>query len=118
MAIEFTSLFVGWNRAVPGREAQAGELFAQAMGYYEKLQKSGKITGFESFFLAPHGGDMNGFTVLKGTCQNLMAIQTDDEFVNIQMRAGHLLQGFGVAQAWTGNQIGDMMALWTKHIPR
>lgn len=118
MAIETGALIVGWNRAVPGREAQAAELFAQAMGYYEKIQKSGKLNGFENFFLTQHGGDFNGFTVLKGTHQNLASLQMDDEFVDIQIRAGHLLQNFGVIPAWTGKEVGEMMTRWTKHIPR
>ena len=119
MAMESNTLLIGWNRAVPGREHAAAELFAQTVGYYDKMQKSGKLTSWEPVFLNQHGGDMNGFFLLKGTGSNLNAIVADDEFVDIMLRAGHILQNFGVVHGYSGmNVIQDMMGRWTKAIPR
>lgn len=119
MTIETNTLIIGWNRAVPGREHHAAELFGQVVGYYEKLQKSGKLTSWEPMFLQQHGGDLNGFFVLKSTGANLDAIRQDDEFVDIQLRAGHVLQNFGVVPGYCGMAtIQEMMTRWTKAAPR
>jgi hypothetical protein len=119
MTIEYGALIVGWNRAVPGREANATELFGTVTSYYERLQKSGKITGWEPIFLNYHGGDFNGFFVVRGTATNLDQIQREDEWVDNNIRASHCLQGFGVIPAFVGqNAITDMMTRWTKSVPR
>jgi hypothetical protein len=119
MAIETNTLVIGWNRAVPGREHAAAELFGQVVGYYDKQQKSGKITSWEPMFLQQHGGDLNGFFVLKGTGANLDALRSDDEFIDIQMRAGLILQNFGVVPGYSGMAtVQEMMTRWTKAIPR
>jgi hypothetical protein len=119
MTIETGALIMGWNRAVPGRENVAAELFTQVVGYYEKQVKANKLTGYEPMFLAQHGGDLNGFFILRGTHQNLSAMQTDDEFVELQLRATHCLQNYGLVPAYVGMPvIQDMMTRWTKTVPR
>lgn len=118
MTVETNALIIGWNRAVVGREAAAGECFATTVAYYEKLLKTGKITSYEPFFLAHHGGDFNGFFVLKGTNANLDWVRTDEEFVDNLLRANHCLTNVGVIPAYTGAGIQDMMTRWTKTIPR
>jgi hypothetical protein len=119
MAIETNTLVVGWNRAVPGREGAAAELFAGATAYYEKLQKAGRITAWEPLFLSQHGGDFNGFFVIRGTQTNLDWVRSDEEFVELILRAGHCLENVGVIPAYSGlNVIGDLMTRWTKSVPR
>jgi hypothetical protein len=118
MAIETQAFLFGWTRVNPGREALAGELFASTLGYWEKLQKAGKIASFEPVFLQAHGGDLNGFFFIKGTHAKLDAVKTDEEFVDLVLRAGHCLDGVGVIPAYTGNVVGEMMTRWTKSAPR
>lgn len=118
MALESNALIIGWNRAVVGREAAAGELFATTSAYYDKLQKSGKLTSWEPMFLQQHGGDLNGFFVLKGTSANLDAMRSDEEFVELILRAGHCLTNVGVIPAYTGASVMDMMTRWMKTVPR
>jgi hypothetical protein len=118
MGTEMNTLILGWNRACIGREAAAAELFGQTMAYWEKCQKAGKITSCEPCLIAPHGGDLNGFFFVKGTHQNLMAIQADGEFQDIMIRAGLCLEGFGMNLAWSGVSVGELMTRWAKAIPR
>ncbi len=116
---EYGALVIGWNRAVPGRESAAAELFGTVLSYYEKQQKAGRITSWEPIFLTQHGGDFNGFFILRGTQTNLEQIQRDEEFVDTNLRAAHCLQNFGVVQAYVGMPtIQDLMTRWTKTIPR
>ncbi len=50
-------LFIGWNRAVVGREQQAMQLFQKVVEFYGKLQADGRIESFEPVLLSAHGGD-------------------------------------------------------------
>jgi hypothetical protein len=118
MGIETNAYLFGWNRPISGRENVAGELFQSTVAYFDKLQKNGKLEGYETVFLAQHGGDLNGFFYLRGTHQNLQWVAQDDEFVDIQLRAGHCLEGVGFTPAYRGNAINEMMTRWTKTIPR
>src|SRR5262249_35495396 len=114
MAIESNALVIGWNRAVVGREAVAGELFVTTVAYYAKLVKTGNAPSWEPMFLQQHGGDLNGFFILKGTAANLDWVRSDDEFVEMILRAGHCLENVGVIPAYTGMAtIQDMMTRWT-----
>lgn len=118
MAIETGALLVGWNRAISGREGVAAEAFAQTNAYFEKLQKNGKVTSFEPVFLQLHGGDFNGFWLVKGNHQNLDWIRTDEEFTELLLRANHCMTGVGVIPAYTGNNIQELMSRWVKTTPR
>ena len=35
------ALFIGWNRVIAGREAQATELFQKSIGFYQTCQNEG-----------------------------------------------------------------------------
>ncbi len=118
MKIETEALMIGWNHAIPGREAAAGELFAVALAFYEKQQKAGKITSFEPEIIQAHGGDRNGYFFVKGTHANLDALQSDDEFVDLLMRMTSCLHGVSVNPCYVGKVIPDLMQRWAKSLPR
>jgi len=116
--VQTNTIVFGWNRPVPGREMMAAELFGQAVTYYEKLKTTGKIESWEPVFLERHGGDMNGFFIIKGTHVQIDTLVSNDEFRELVMRADHQLEGIGVIQAFTGSQaVTDLMQLYTKTIP-
>ena len=87
-------MFIGWNRAIPGREKQTIELFQKAVQLYSKLQADGRIERFESVFLSAHGGDLNGFTILFGSAAKLSEVREDNDFIAISLEAGYCLNGF------------------------
>ncbi|CAN5920644.1 hypothetical protein BH11MYX3_BH11MYX3_41090 [soil metagenome] len=116
--VQTNTVLFGWNRALAGREGMAGELFAHSMTYFEKLKATKQIEGFEPVFLNRHGGDLNGFFLLKGSHMQLDAMMQSDEWVDIVMRADHYLSGVGVITGYTGQVIPDMMQRWVKTIPR
>ena len=111
-------LIVGWNRVIPGRENDALELFTQSINYYQAQQKAGHITAFEPIFLRPHGGDLNGFFLLRGERAKLDAMKESDEFLNISTRGIVLLEGFGVIDAYAGEGVQKLMGFWTKAIAK
>ena len=60
------AVFFAWNRSVPGREETSGTHFDEFVGYLSAQAQAGTIQGFDVVFLDPHGGDMNGFFLIKG----------------------------------------------------
>jgi hypothetical protein len=110
---------VGWHRAVVGREQDAVELFAVANNFYEARKKGGDIRSYEHIFLRPHGGDLNGFTLVQGDSAKIDALLRSDEWLQIESKAILLLEGFGVIRATTGpDSITDLLRLYTNAIPR
>lgn len=109
-------LFLGWNRPVVGREQNALELWQKAMEYYGKLQADGRIESFEPVLLTAHGGDLNGFVMLRGDAEKLAEVRRDDTFIDFTIEAGYCLQGFGVVVGYVGEGLVDVFGRWSKLI--
>ena len=109
-------LFVGWDRAVSGREAAASEHFAEVMQYFGGLQQAGKIDSFEPVLLTAHGGDLNGFVLVRGDAAQLNALQGNEEWLDHMTRASMNLDGFGAVWGAIGEGIAAQMARWNKFI--
>ena len=74
------AIFIGWGDTVSGREQKAIEVFNNSVGYWGKLQGDGKIDSMDIVFLTPHGGDLAGFAMLRGSQEQLDAVTADDEY--------------------------------------
>jgi hypothetical protein len=109
-------LFVGWNRPIAGREQQALQLWQKAMEYYGKLQADGRIEGFEPILLSAHGGDLNGFVMLRGSAEKLAEIREDGTFLDLATEAEYCLEAFGVVVGYIGEGVKDVFSRWSKLI--
>jgi hypothetical protein len=109
-------LFIGFGYPVRGRERQAVKVFSEAMEYYARLQQQGEIESFESVFLEPHGGDISGFTLVRGDRDKLASIRTSDEFARLSTRANLIVEGFGVVGAQLGERIGTQMGVFNEQV--
>jgi hypothetical protein len=112
------ALFVGWNRAVAGREQQAMDLFGKVTEYYTRAQSEGKIESFEPVLLAAHGGDLNGFMLVKGDVNKLHEFRREDTFVEYVAEAAFCLEGVGVIEGAVGERITDAFSRYSKLIGR
>ena len=110
-------IFMGWNRAVAGREAQSGPLFQEFLQYLGGQQQEGTIQSFESVFLSPHGGDLNGFVLIRGETSKLDALQSSEEWLTYTTRAGQMMEGLGVVRGATGELVMKWMDVWNKVLP-
>jgi hypothetical protein len=108
------AIFFGWNRTIPGREKVSGEHFEEFVGYLTSLQQGGSIGSFDAVFLDPHGGDMNGFFLIRGEPAKLEALMATPEWVTHMTRAALHLQNAGAVRSVTGSAIAERMALWTR----
>ena len=109
-------IFMGWNRPVVSREQQAFQLFQKSMEFWAKLQADGRIESFEPVILSAHGGDLNGFIIIKGDANKLSEILEDDNFRDMVTEAGYCLEGFGVVRGFIGEGTTDQLARWSKLI--
>jgi hypothetical protein len=103
------ALFLGWGPIVRGRELKALEVFQETLTYYAKLQEDGLIDSFEPVLLAPHGGDLAGFILLRGARASLDRVRWSEEFQRLVTRAGAVVDDVGVIDAFTGEVLGQQM---------
>jgi hypothetical protein len=103
------ALFIGWGEVVRGRERKAVEVFNESLQYYGQLQQDGKVESVEPWFLAPHGGDLAGFILLRGQREQLDEIERSPEFERLQTRASLIVDRTGVINAYTGEALGRLL---------
>jgi len=104
------ALFIGWGPAVRGREQKALGVFQEALQYYGRLQQQGEVQSFEAVALEPHGGDLDGFLLIKGDADKLARLRVSDEFIAINTRAQLVVENFGVTGAFIGEGLQSLFA--------
>lgn len=109
--------FFAWNRSIPGRERISAEHFQQFVQYVEGLKKTGAIQSYDAAFLDSHGGDMNGFFLIRADGTKLDALLSSLEWVTHMTRASLHLERAGTVRGVTGALLAERMALWTNTIP-
>jgi hypothetical protein len=109
-------LFIGWGAPVRGREAKGLEVFSEALAYYGRLQQEGAIESFEPVILEPHGGDLQGFILLRGSEERLAQLRVDDEFVRLSTRASLIVEGVGVVGAALGDGLQESIDIYQQTI--
>jgi hypothetical protein len=107
----------GWNRPIPGRERMSSEHFQEFVGYLRGLERSGGIKSFDTVLLNSHGGDLNGFFLIRGESAGLDALVASPEWETHMTRAVLHLEGAGVVRGVTGDLIAERMQLWTGMLP-
>lgn len=111
-----TAIFIGWGNPVRGREAKAIQVLNESMAYWAGLQASGDIESFEVYLLGPHGGDLNGFALLKGDRAKLMQVQQAEEFERTVARAQLIVENLGIVPANGGQALAAQMATYSAQL--
>ena len=109
-------LFIGWGEVARGREERALEVFNEGIGLYGRLQEEGRIESFEITLLQPHGGDLAGFVLLRGSEDQMDAVQHDEEFQRFETRAAFIVDNFGVVPAALGEGIGRQIQIYEAEV--
>ena len=110
-------ILFGWNRSIPGREKVSAGHFDEFVKYLGGLQQKGAIQAFDIMLLDAHGGDLNGFFLIRGECAKLDTLVSTTEWITHITRASLHLEGSGVIRGVTGDEIMKRMAIWTSVIP-
>jgi hypothetical protein len=109
-------LFIGWGAPVRGREAKGLEVFNESLAYYGSLQQDGVIEGFETAILEPHGGDLAGFVLIRGSEEKLAHLRVNDEFVRLTTRADLIVEGLGVIGAALGEGLEEAITTYQEAV--
>lgn len=110
-------LFFAWNRPIPGRERISSAHFDDFVGYLTSLQQGGSIQSFEVVILDQHGGDLNGFFLIRGDSASLDALTSSAEWIQHMTRAAMHLEGSGAVRGVTGEAVMERMEIWRDSIP-
>jgi hypothetical protein len=106
------ALFVGWGAPVRGREAKGLDVFGEAVAFYGGCQQAGEIESVETVFLAPHGGGLAGFFLLRGSTEQCAALRAREDFQRITARAALIVDELGVVDAVIDEGIGDQLQIY------
>ena len=110
------ALFIGRGQVTRGREKRALQVFNESVEYWGGLQGDGKIEDFEVVLLTPHGGDLQGFALLRGSEDQVSALRTDEEFQRRIARADLIVESQGVIDALIGDGIARGMGQYQGEI--
>jgi hypothetical protein len=95
-------LFIGWGEVARGREKYSLQVFNEALQYYAGLEQDGKIESSEVVLLEPHGGDLQGFILVRGSEEQMSTLRADEEFGRQIQRAIFVVDRVGVVSAALG----------------
>jgi hypothetical protein len=109
-------LFIGWGQVVRNREQRALEVFNETMEYYAGLKRDGRIESWEVVLLEPHGGDLAGFVLLRGTTDQINAVRSDEEFERRTTRADLIVDGLGTVGALVEDGVARGMGIYQEEI--
>jgi hypothetical protein len=109
-------LFIGWGQVVRNREQRALQVFNESMEYYAGLEQDGKIESWEVVLLEPHGGDLAGFVLLRGSTDQMNAVRSDEEFERRTTRADLIVEGLGTVGALVGEGIARGMGIYQEEV--
>jgi hypothetical protein len=109
-------IFFGWDRPLQGQSQAAQELFGEFMQYLGGLQQAGTIQSFEPVFLDPHGGDLNGFCLIRGEGDKLDGMLGSEAWEDLVTRADFYLSGIGVVRGAAGDLLTGRLARYQRLI--
>ena len=111
------ALFVGWG-AITGREKGAQNVLGEAMQYLQRLQQEGTLDSIEAVALEPHGGDLQGFVLVKGDKDALAQLRVDEEFVRMIVGVQLVHERVGVVWAYAGTEMQSLFGMWDRQEER
>ena len=105
-------LFIGWGEVVRGREERALEVFNETIELYGQLQSEGRIEDFEVALLDPHGGELQGYVMLRGSEDQIDSVRRSEDFQRVMTKASLLVDDLGIIGASIGEGLGRTIAIY------
>jgi hypothetical protein len=109
-------LFIGWGQVARGREDRALAVFNETIELYGQMQSNGRIEDFEVCLLDPHGGELAGFELLRGSEEQIDAVHRSEDFQHMITKASLVVDDLGVIPAALGEGLGRAMAIYQEEI--
>jgi|SRR5215204_228133 len=109
-------LFIGWGQVVRGREDRALDVFNETIEFYGQMQSDGRIESFDVCLLEPHGGELGGFVLLRGTEEQMEAVHRAEDFERIMTKAALIVDDLGIVPAAIGASLARSMAIYQEEL--
>jgi hypothetical protein len=109
-------LFIGWGQVVRGREDRALDVFNETIELYGQMQADGRIESFEVCLLQPHGGELGGFELIRGSEDQIDALRRSEDFERINTKASLIVDDLGIVDMLIGEGLGRAMAIYQEEI--
>jgi hypothetical protein len=109
-------LFIGWGEVVRGREDRALDVFNETLEFYGRLQSDGRIEDFEVALLDPHGGELLGYVMLRGSEDQIDAVRRDDDFQRLMIKGSLVVDDLGMIPALIGEGLARAMAMYQEEL--
>jgi hypothetical protein len=106
------TLFVGWGAIIPGREKTASKVLGQAMGYLQGLKAEGTVDSVDVVLLEPHGGELEGFVLVRGEKSKLAELRVDERFVKVIVGVQLVHTKVGVVGGYSGAEMQSLLQIW------
>jgi hypothetical protein len=109
-------LFIGWGQVARGREDRALNVFNETIELYGQMQSDGRIESFEVCLLEPHGGELGGFVLLRGTEEQIEAVHRAEDFERITTKGSLVVDDLGVVPVAIGASLARSMAIYQEEL--
>jgi hypothetical protein len=109
-------LFIGWGQVARGREDLALDVFNETIELYGQMQSDGRIESFETALLEPHGGELAGFELLRGSEQQIDEVRRAEDFQRVIAKASLVVDDLGVISAAIGESLGRQISMYQESI--
>jgi hypothetical protein len=109
-------LFIGWGQVVRGREDRALDVFNETVEFYGALQSDGRIESFELCLLDPHGGELGGFAMLRGSEEQIDQVRRAEDFERLMAKASLIVDDLGMVGAAIGEGLARALAIYQEEL--
>jgi hypothetical protein len=109
-------LFIGWGEVVRGREDRALDVFNETLELYGQMQSDGRIEDFEVALLNPHGGELQGFVLLRGSEAQIDGVARDEDFQRVMAKGSLVVDDLGVIPAAINEGLARAMSIYQEQI--
>jgi hypothetical protein len=109
-------LFIGWGQVVRGREERALDVFNETVAFYGQLQSDGRIESFDVALLDPHGGELAGFAMLRGSEEQIDAVHRAEDFLREMAKASLIVDDLGIIDAAIGEGLGRAISIYQEQL--
>ena len=109
-------LFIGWGEVVRGREDRALDVFNETLEFYGQLQADGRIENFEVALLDPHGGELQGYVMLRGSEDQIDAVRRDEDFQRLMIKGSLVVDDLGTIPALIGDGLARAMTMYQEEL--
>ena len=109
-------LFIGWGQTVRGREERALGVFNETLEFYGHLQSDGRIDDFEVALLDPHGGELQGYVMLRGSEDQIDAVRRDEDFQRLMIKGSLVVDDLGMIPASIGEGLARAMTMYQEEL--